>query len=171
MRLLYITKSFVAKAGVERVLSDKMNWLAEHGYDIMLVTYEQGNHPDAFTLHPSIKRYDLDARFFKLSSMPILKRLAQYFNYRKRFVVNLQRQVDIFRPDIIITTTYQLKLLDLITKVKSNAKKVIESHMWPLTLRAFPGSREAAIVCFADKYCSAWETLFMRKKGGRPICG
>lgn len=129
MRLLYITKSFAAKAGVERVLSDKMNWLAEHGYDIMLVTYEQGNHPDAFTLHPSIKRYDLDARFFKLSSMPILKRLAQYFNYRKRFVVNLQRQVDIFRPDIIITTTYQLKLLDLITKVKSNAKKVIESHI------------------------------------------
>ncbi len=129
MRLLYITKSFAAKAGVERVLSDKMNWLAEHGYDIMLITYEQGNHPDAFVLHPSIKRNDLDARFFKLSSLPVLKRFTQYLCYRKRFVDNLQKQVDIFRPDIIITTTYQLKLLDLITRVKTNAKKVLESHI------------------------------------------
>ncbi|QVJ80690.1 Glycosyltransferase involved in cell wall bisynthesis [Prevotella sp. khp1] len=129
MKLLYITKSFAAKAGVERVLSDKMNWLAEHGYDIMLVTYEQGNHPDAFTLHPSIKRSDLDARFFKLSSLPELKRFTQFLRLRKRFVDNLQKQVDFFRPDIIITTTYQLKLLDLITKVKTNAKKVLESHI------------------------------------------
>lgn len=129
MRLLYITKSFAAKAGVERVLSDKMNWLAEHGYDVMLVTYEQGDHPDAFTLHSSIKRSDLDTRFFKLSGLPLLKRFTQYFYYRKRFVDNLQKQVDIFRPDIIITTTYQLKLLDLITKVKSNARKVLESHI------------------------------------------
>lgn len=129
MKLLYITKSFAAKAGVERVLSDKMNWLAEHGYDVMLVTYEQGEHSDAFSLHPSIKRYDLDARFFKLSGLPFFKRFIQYLAYRKRFVVNLQKQVDIFRPDIIVTTTYQLKLLDLIAKVKSDAKKVLESHI------------------------------------------
>lgn len=129
MRLLYITKSFAAKAGVERVLSDKMNWLAEHGYDIMLVTYEQGNHSDAFPLHSSIKRSDLDARFFKLSNLSILKRITQYWYCRKRFIDNLQKQVDLFRPDIIITTTYQLKLLDLITKVKTNAKKVLESHV------------------------------------------
>ena len=129
MKILYITKSFAVKAGVERVLSDKMNWLAEHGYDVMLITYEQGEHPDAFTLHPSIKRSDLDARFFKLSGLPLLKRFNQYLYYRKRFVDNLQIQVDLFRPDIIVTTTYQLKLLDLITKVKSNAKILIESHI------------------------------------------
>jgi len=36
---------------------------------------------------------------------------------------------------------------------------IIESHMWPLTLRHFPKSREAAIVCIADKCCSVMETM------------
>ncbi len=36
---------------------------------------------------------------------------------------------------------------------------IIESHMWPLTLRHMPGSREAVIVCLADKCCSVVETV------------
>lgn len=41
---------------------------------------------------------------------------------------------------------------------------IIRTHMWPLTLRAVPRSREAVIVCVADKWCSLQETVFMRKK-------
>lgn len=36
---------------------------------------------------------------------------------------------------------------------------IIESHMWPLTLFHFPKSREAAIVCLADKLCSTDEIV------------
>ena len=41
---------------------------------------------------------------------------------------------------------------------------IIRTHMWPLTLRAVPRSREAVIVCVADKWCSLQETVFMRKR-------
>ena len=43
-------------------------------------------------------------------------------------------------------------------------RNIIESHMWPLTLTRVPRSREAAIVCVADKICSLKETLFERKR-------
>ncbi len=40
--------------------------------------------------------------------------------------------------------------------------KVIESHMWPLNLRSVPASREAWVVCIADKCASLYETLARR---------
>ena len=41
-------------------------------------------------------------------------------------------------------------------------RRIIQSHMWPLTITKIPTCREAWIVCFADKWCSLFETLFMR---------
>ena len=41
-------------------------------------------------------------------------------------------------------------------------QNVIASHMWPLPPTRVPQSREAALVCVADKWCSLVETLFMR---------
>lgn len=46
-------------------------------------------------------------------------------------------------------------------------RQIIGSHMWPLNLTQVPRSREAWIVCLADKWCSLQETLFMRRKGKR----
>ena len=57
-------------------------------------------------------------------------------------------------------------------KARENAEKyfdadekvqhVIYSHMWPLNLTRLPRSREAWIVCLADKYISLKETLLER---------
>ena len=41
-------------------------------------------------------------------------------------------------------------------------RHVISSHMWPLNLTQIPRSREAWIVCCADKMVSLYETIFER---------
>jgi len=44
--------------------------------------------------------------------------------------------------------------------VDEKIQNVIVSHMWPLTLRSFPQSKEARIICLADKICATKETVF-----------
>lgn len=43
--------------------------------------------------------------------------------------------------------------------INEKEKEIIETHMWPLTITKFPRSIEAKIVCVADKWCSARETI------------
>ncbi len=46
-----------------------------------------------------------------------------------------------------------------LTPLEENA---IASHMWPLPPSRVPRSREAWLICAADKWCSLGETFFMR---------
>ena len=129
MKILYLIKSCALKAGLERVIFDKMNWLAKNGYEIMLVTYEQGRHPLAYPLHPSITYIDLNVRFFELSRRFLLFRVWLLLRYRCRFRKDFQKVVDNFHPDFIVTTTYQMKLVDIVLAIKSDACRIIESHV------------------------------------------
>ena len=46
--------------------------------------------------------------------------------------------------------------------VDGKEAEIIRTHMWPLTITKVPRSREAWIVCLADKVCSVRETLLCR---------
>ena len=54
--------------------------------------------------------------------------------------------------------------------VDKHTRAIIRSHMWPISITHPPRTREAIIVCLADKLVSLHETLFQRKKRRR-ICG
>ena len=43
-------------------------------------------------------------------------------------------------------------------------ENIIESHMWPLLPTRLPQSKEAVLVCIADKLCSLKETVLERKR-------
>ena len=46
--------------------------------------------------------------------------------------------------------------------VDEKVSHIIQTHMWPLNITKVPRSREAWIVCLADKVCSVRETLLDR---------
>ena len=128
-KIVYVLKSLAVKAGTERVMSDKMNYLADHGYSVTLITYEQGDHSLAFPLHPSIRHIDLDTRFFLLNRCGYHKRLFLMLKMRRQLKNRLQTVLDEIEPDILITTTYSINLIGIILSVKTTACRLIESHV------------------------------------------
>lgn len=44
-------------------------------------------------------------------------------------------------------------------RLNRTEKDIIQNHMWPVTLRHFPRTKEGWIIVLADKYCGLLETL------------
>ena len=129
MKILIVLRAMANIAGTERVMSDKINWLAEKGHQIILVTYEQGSHPLSFSLHSNVKVVDLDTRFFQLNCYPIYKRFWKYRRLKAVFAERLQKIIDEVSPDVIIATTYSMNIVEELSKIRTKAKKIMESHV------------------------------------------
>lgn len=52
---------------------------------------------------------------------------------------------------------------ETVFELTDKEKDIIQSHMWPLNPTDIPHSREAALVCMADKMSSSYETVLERK--------
>ena len=60
-RLLYISDALAITGGLERVLTDKVNWLSKQkGYEVFVITVNQGTHPLAYSLSDNVFYQDLD---------------------------------------------------------------------------------------------------------------
>lgn len=129
MKVLFILNSLANVGGVERMLVDKANYLATNGWDIVFLTYEQGQHPIVYNFHSSIEYYDLDCRYFTLYRYSIAKRFLKYLQLRQRFRHRLQNIISKHQTQLLITTTYCSEFLyDISVVCGDKVKTVIESH-------------------------------------------
>ena len=79
LKVAYFLESLVAFGGVERVLTDKANYMAIYfGYDVYFITCSQ--HPqqqNAFLLHDSVEQVNLDVPYYE----------QYHYGYPKRLLV------------------------------------------------------------------------------------
>ncbi len=61
-------------------------------------------------------------------------------------------------------SAFALKNADKDYALTDTEKDIIANHMWPLTVGKLPKSKEAALVCMVDKYCSLLETFHIKYK-------
>ncbi len=105
MKALFVLRAIVETAGIERVMSDKMNFLATHGHEVILVTYQQGCHPLAYSLHPGIRHIDLNCRYFTLYRYPQPLRLFKMWQMKRLFRRRFHQLTTELQPDIIVTVS------------------------------------------------------------------
>ena len=65
MKIAYYLPSLYAPGGLERIVTFKANYLAEHceGYEVYIITSEQRDRQIHFALSPKVKHIDLGISF------------------------------------------------------------------------------------------------------------
>lgn len=121
-------RSFALVGGAERVIIDKANYLAKEGHRLMLVSYEQGQHPLPYELHPSVQYKDLDCRFFTLSKYSALMHLYHFFRLKRRLRKNLHSVVLDFNPDVVVLASDWQTLMGSVVETVSPIPVIAEFH-------------------------------------------
>lgn len=127
MRIMYITDALAVWGGIERVLSDKMNYLVqEYGYDVYIVTTEQGKHEIPFPLDERIHVQDLNIRFHQQYNYTGFKRMQKYRELDLLYKNRLKDYILEIKPDVIscIRDGYASTVLD----IKGSIPTIFESH-------------------------------------------
>lgn len=127
MRILYIDNAIAIYGGIERVLIDKINWLADNSdIEIYLLTTSQGDHLFVYHLNPKVKYCDLGIKFHQVYQYPKWKRIPFINNLHKLLQQRLAEFIQIYAPNIIICT--RIDLISDIVKVKGDVPLIFESH-------------------------------------------
>ena len=127
MRILYITDALAVWGGIERVLRDKTDFLVEkYGYDIFVVTTDQGSHPIPYPLNKRVHVKDLDISYHHQYRFRGLKRILKFREKRILFRNRLEKYIKEITPDVIVCI--RIDSLQTIFRAKGNIPIICESH-------------------------------------------
>ena len=134
MKIAYIFSELTIKGGTDKVLSDKANYLVEHGYDVTIITESQLGREPIYPLSSKVRLIDIGLDFNKQYSQSFIHRAFTYISliriYKKRLQLILEQE----KPDITITTMG--RSLDFITKLRDGSIKIGEAHTTKQHLRS-----------------------------------
>ena len=132
MRILYIINKMTNLAGIERILSCKMNYFADNtDYQILLTTYEQQNCELSFKLNDKITYKPIDISIPRRNHYSFIQWLILYILARKQFKTKFHNLLCHTHPDIVICTVYSYEVMDIIinSSNRMKAKVIMESHI------------------------------------------
>lgn len=127
MRILYVNDALAIWGGLERILVEKANYLAcYYGYDVCIVTSEQGRHKVPFTIKSQVKHIDLGINFHTQYKYKGLRRFKKCYQLHRKYRTALKSVISDFCPDVIVAM--RVDLVEDILKLKGHIPLIVESH-------------------------------------------
>ncbi len=128
LKLVYITPALYMAGGVERVLTLKANYFAEHfGFDITIILTEGKGKPLFYPLSETIKVVNLDVNFEELWDCSFVKKCFVYLKKQREYKRKLTAELMRIRPDV--TDSLLRREINFITGIRDGSKKIGELHV------------------------------------------
>lgn len=127
-KIVYLTPALYMAGGVERVLTLKANYFAEHfGYDITIVLTEGKDKPLFYPLFEKIKVINLNIGFEELWTCNFLKKIFVYLKKQRRYKKALTAELMRIHPDITISLLR--REINFINDIHDGSRKIGEMHI------------------------------------------
>lgn len=131
----YCIPALYYPSGMERVLTLKANYLAQHGFEVHIILTDGGDKPPYFPLEPSIKLHQLDIDFEEPYRYSLLHRTWLYQKKMRVFQKKLNQCLCLIKPDI--TVSLLRRDINIINRMSDGSIKVGEIHFDRLHYRNF----------------------------------
>ena len=136
LKLVYLTPALYMAGGVERVLTLKANYFAEHfGYDVTIILTEGKGKSPFYPLSDRIKVVNLDIGFEQLWNCSFLKKIFVYLKKQRQYKKALTAELMKLSPDI--TVSLLRREINFLIGIKDGSKKIGELHVNRLNYRNF----------------------------------
>ena len=135
-KIVYCTPALYMAGGVERVLTLKANYFADHfGYDITIILTEGEDKPLFYPLSDKVKVVNLNIGFEELWTCSFIKKIFVYLKKQYLFKKLLKQELMRIRPDI--TVSLLRREINFITSINDGSKKIGELHVNRANYRNF----------------------------------
>jgi glycosyltransferase involved in cell wall biosynthesis len=137
--------------GVERVLTLKANYFAEHfGYDITIILTEGKGKPLFYPLSDKIKVVNLDIDFEELWTCSFAKKIFVYLKKQRLFKKALTKELMRLRPDITISLLR--REINFLNDIKDGSRKIGELHVNRANYRNFEANDSNCVKSLFAKF-------------------
>ena len=128
LKIVYCTPALYLAGGMERVMTLKANYFAEHfGYDITIVITDGKGKEPFYALSDKVKVVNLDIGFEELWNQPFLKKVILYLRKQRQYKKKLTACLMELRPDITISMLR--REINFINSIKDGSHKIGEIHI------------------------------------------
>ena len=127
MKIIYAVECVNMTGGYDRIIIEKANYLAEHGYEVLIVVSYHGSVKPYYKVSEKVQLIDLNINFFKQYNHNLLVRAFIYIRLMRRYRRALTDLLYKEKADIVITTLG--REIDFITDLEDGSKKIGESHI------------------------------------------
>jgi glycosyltransferase involved in cell wall biosynthesis len=127
MRIMYCIPEFYNSGGMERVLSNKINWFKKNTeYEIIVVTTDQKGNVPFYSLENNYTLIDLEINYSDDIVKNLFLRIPIYLKKRKKHLELLQKIIIEKKPDIIVSMIGPE--LYFLPYLKLGKSKIIREH-------------------------------------------
>lgn len=136
LKLVYVTPALYMAGGVERALTVKANYFAEHfGYDITIILTEGKGKSLFYPLSDKIKVINLDINFEDLWTCSFAKKIFVYLKKQRQYKKLLTQELMRIHPDITISLLR--REINFINEIPDGSRKIGELHVNRANYRNF----------------------------------